>query len=159
MTLDQKLERFAERELTKHIGTAIIQNAQGGVLAFGRYYLSAGDQGMQVQDHAGELLAHFSNKKTALAWCVADRYNQLNLARRIKVLDAKRQLLANECAYNQHMQRRSVNGRFLDVLESKLSVTLSRLAGLDSELEKCINSAKYLQLKGFQNETARVFYH
>jgi len=27
---------------------------------------------------------------------------------------------------------------------------------VDRELEKCLNLAKYIQLKGFQNETART---
>ena len=45
---------------------------------------------------------------------------------------------------------------FQEIVETKIQPELDAVAGVRAELEKCINSAKYLQLRGFSNETART---
>jgi hypothetical protein len=51
---------------------------------------------------------------------------------------------------------RTRNEGFAEVVLTKLQPKVERLSWLNNELEKCLNSAKYLQLRGFQNETART---
>ena len=41
MNQDQKLERFAERELRKNIDKLIIEDDEGGLIAFGKYYVKS----------------------------------------------------------------------------------------------------------------------
>lgn len=159
MTLDQKLEQFAEREFVRCLDTAIIQDPSGGYMAFGAYYLAPRADGVHVWTMSDDHVGCFSTKRSALAWCAANKQNSLNLAIRIKNLDVKKQALINQLTYYRHLVHKLSTNSFRDTVESKLSALEAQYHGVVRELEKCLNSAKYLQIKGFQNETARVFYH
>ena len=91
MTREQKLERWAEREVRRNIHTMIVNDETGGYVAFGRYHLRPADQLFEVYTPGDNLIGVFSNKRTAISWCVADNHNQLRLAQSIKTLDTKKQ--------------------------------------------------------------------
>jgi hypothetical protein len=48
MTRDQKLERFAERELKRVYTELIIDDEHGGYVAFGRYHVTPQPAGFSV---------------------------------------------------------------------------------------------------------------
>jgi hypothetical protein len=54
------------------------------------------------------------------------------------------------------MADRSRNNGFSEVVLTKLQPKVQQHTLVDQELEKCLISAKYIQLRGFQNETART---
>jgi hypothetical protein len=43
---------------------------------------------------------------------------------------------------------------FYETVNTKIQPKQAVLDSVQAEIEKCINSAKYLQLRGFSNETA-----
>ena len=148
MTRDQKLERWAERELKRVYTEIIIDDEQGGYVAFGRYHLRPESGGFAVY-HSDDLVATFSSKRTAMSWCVADRLQQYRLAQNIRILDIKKQSLTADIHCRRGQAERSVKPEFREMVRTKLAPKIENLTLLNQELEKCLNSAKYLQLRGF----------
>jgi len=156
MTREQKLERWAEREVRRNWHTMIVNDNSGGYVAFGKYHLRPADQSVEVYTPGNDLAGTFSNKRTAISWCVADNHNQLSLAQSIKTLDTKKQTLSADIYCRRQMADRSRDNGFNEVVLTKLQPKVQQHALVDQELEKCLISAKYIQLRGFQNETART---
>ena len=148
MTRDQKLERWAERELRRVYTELIIDDEQGGYVAFGRYHLRPESSGFAVY-HSDDLVATFSSKRTAMSWCVADRLQQYRLAQNIRILDIKKQSLTADIHCRSGQAERSSRPEFKEMVRTKLAPKQAQLITLNHELEKGLNSAKYLQLRGF----------
>ena len=98
----------------------------------------------------------FANKRTAISWCVADHVNHLNLANQILNLDRKQQILHNDIHCRQSLGTRCRSEDFAEIVNTKMQPKVDQHRMVTSELEKCINSAKYIQIKGFNNETSRI---
>jgi hypothetical protein len=150
---NQKLERWAEKELVRNIKHLIIDDETGAYVAFGKYYLEPSNTGCSVSTWDRHIHT-FANRRTAISWCVADKYHQYNLANNILVLDSKRQQISADlhCRRSQAQHGRSED--FYETVNTKIQPKEILLDSVQIELEKCINSAKYLQLRGFSNETA-----
>jgi len=151
----QKLEQWAEREFRRNVNNIIFVDDQHGIIAFGRYHLHLDQAGCTIRMHDDTKLI-FSNKKTAMSWCVADKYQQYALANTIRILDQKRQLLLADVTHGRRQTIAARHSDFAETVEAKLSLKQLRLQAIDTELEKCIKTAKYFQIRGFSNETART---
>ena len=77
MNQEQKIERWAERELQRNIHTIIIDDEEGGYIVFGKYHITPESNRFIVNTWDKEI-HRFANKRTAISWCVADRVNHLN---------------------------------------------------------------------------------
>lgn len=154
MTQDQKLERWANREVPRHVDHMILEQ-DDQILAFGVYLLEMGKDGCAV--YIDQKLAYnFSNRRTAISWCTAHKLRQHQLQQEIIDLDTTKQQLTWAIAQTQTHIQRSQRTDFKDMVSIKLQPKQLRLRTVTSELEKCIKLAKYLQLKGFNNETLRT---
>ena len=152
MNHDQKLESFAER--SAHVLDNSIIPLDSGYLVFAKYNLQPNGNFYNVYLY-DDLVATFSSKRTAISWCIAERYRQHQLSFDIRVLDAKKSQLSADIYARQQMSNRSKREQFAEIVETKLEPKIRYLNTIKAELEKCVNSAKYLQLRGFSNETAR----
>lgn len=159
MKQQQKLEQWAEREVQRNLHNMIVDVDDGKYVVFGKYYLCPENQSVAVYSRGGDLISVFANKRTAISWCVADNKNLLNLAHNIKTLDRKKSTLAADIHCRRSMADRSRSQGFKEMVMTKLETKIAQCTALDQELEKCLNSAKYIQLRGFQNETARTSGH
>ena len=148
MTREQKLERWAQREVQRVLPEIIVEDDEGGLIAFGRYRL-INENGQQAVYCYDDFVDHFTDKKTAISWCVADRLNQVKLAQNIRILDNKRRLLSADIHSRSSRAQRSRNVEFREIVRTKIAPKIQSLSALNQELEKCLNSAKYLQQKGF----------
>jgi hypothetical protein len=154
MTRNQKLERWANQELPRHVDAMILEQ-DGQYLVWGEYLLEPSKHGCPVWIK-NQLVHVFANKRVAMSWCTASKYRQRRLADQIIELDITRHDLISEIQQRQTNIQRSQRPEFKDLVTVKLQPTQDKLASTVSELEKCINLAKYLQLKGFNNETLRT---
>jgi len=154
MNQEQKVERWAEKELRRNIDHLIINDGDG-LIVFGLYAIKQADQGWNVSDH-DRVIHQFQNKKTAISWCVADKYKKYQLASNILALDRKKQLLAADIHCRRVLGERSKTESFRETVEAKVQPKILQFNGISSELEKCINQTKYLQIRGFSNETERT---
>jgi hypothetical protein len=151
MNRQQKLEHFAERELKRNIKNLIVDDDEGGYAIFGNYHLKETERGFEVSNW--ETVIHvFGSKRAAVSWCVADKYRQYQLAFDILTLDRKKQLLGADIHCRRTLGERSRQESFYEIVNTKLANKLNAYDLVNSELEKCISRAKYLQLRGFSNE-------
>lgn len=155
MNKQYKLEAWAERELQRNISKLILDDDDGGYIVFGKYRISPRDSFYLVETWDREIHS-FSSKRNAMSWCIADHKNHIVLAARILNLDKKRQLLQNDVGCRMGIRERSRSQDFYETVLAKIQPKLDSINMLNQELEKCVNSAKYLQIKGFLNETART---
>jgi hypothetical protein len=155
MKQEQKLEQWAEREFRRNVNNIIFVDDDHGIIAFGKYHLHSNQAGCTISMYDDSQLT-FSNKKIAMSWCVADKYQQYALANTIRILDQKRQLLLADVTHSRRQTLTARNSNFVETVEAKLSLKQSQLQAIDTELEKCIKTAKYFQIRGFSNETART---
>jgi hypothetical protein len=98
----------------------------------------------------------FSSLKIAVSWCVADKRRQYTLLNDIERLDQQRMVMRNEINNSRKMIQQYRDPVLLDVVHAKMSDKQYRLRDVEDKLNKCANLAKYLQLRGFNNEIART---
>jgi hypothetical protein len=155
MNKEQKLEYWAEREIQRNLHRMIIDDTTGGYVIFGKYHMLPDAAGVEIQTWDKPIHC-FANKRTAISWCIADHVNHLNLANQILNLDKKQQILSNDINSRQRLQANSRTEDFAEIVNTKMQPKVDQHQMVTAELEKCINSAKYIQIRGFNNETARI---
>ena len=155
MTNQDKLENWARREFTREIGHLILTDSDGSLLVFGRYRIEQQPRQVQVYVNDDPVLT-FSDRRSALSWCVAQKHQRLDLARRISQLDQHKRLLSDDIDTRQRLAQRSHNQHYQDVVHHKLISRQQNRATVTDQLEKCLAQAKYIQIRGFTNETART---
>ena len=85
-----------------------------------------------------------------------DHKQQYNLANTIFVLDRKKQALAADIYCRKTLGERGRHESFYEIINMKLQPKIDQYNSVSNELEKCVNQAKYIQIRGFNNETART---
>jgi len=156
MNREQKLETWAEREIQRNLHRMIIDDGEGDFIVFGKYYMHPTNTGVEI--NTWDKPVHcFANKRTAISWCVADHVNHLNLANQILNLDRKQQILHNDIHCRHTLGNRGRTEDFAEIVNTKMQPKVDQHRMVSSELEKCIKLAKYIQIRGFNNETARIY--
>ena len=155
MTRDQKLQRWAEREIERNINHLILDDQDGCLLAFGEYSIVPCEDHVQVLRN-GELLGCFSSRRIALSWCVSQRKKLLQLSERIDHTDAAVRALRQDIRARRALAARIRDRQQARVIMDKLQQKQWYMHMLQNELEKCAERAKYLQLRGSTHETART---
>lgn len=155
MNQEEKIELFAEQEFRRNLHKLIVNEPNGNIIVFGRYQIVDEDQKFFVRMLSREEL-QFSSKRTALSWCIADFKNHLRLANNILNLDRKKQLLAADIYCRKTLANKSRSNDFNELVNTKIQNKIINYQSVKSELEKCLKLAKYMQIKGFNNETSRT---
>ena len=149
-----KLHDMVAQDLASLAPNTIIPDGRG-YLAFEIYSIQP-QKGLWHISKRGVAVGTMTSARTAVSWCVADKYHQHALSTDIQNLDQHKQYLENDI----HIRETLVRARRLpistDAAEAKISSRKRRLEQVDERLTKCVNVAKYWQLRGFNNETARA---
>ena len=153
MKASRKLAALAEKELPLLLNKVIIEDGKK-YRVFGKYTIHPIPSGFQVRQRDDEIGA-FSSTKSALAWCIADNLHHFNLARQIKELDQSVVRLRNDIYVRRELADRTA-GNTWENLINKTSARQEHTQVLEKELAKCINLAKYWQLRGNSDETKRT---
>ena len=153
MKASRKLAALAERELPRILNQVIIEDGEK-YRVFGKYTIHPITAGFQVRLR-DDAVCVFSGTKSALAWCIADNLNHLNLARQIKELDQSIVRLRNDIYVRRSLAERT-SGHTWENLINKTTARQEQSQVLEKELAKCINLAKYWQLRGNSDETKRT---
>jgi hypothetical protein len=155
MKLDQEFERMLRQELRDIMPNVIIPLDAGGYEVFGKYQILPQHPGYKVTCSATEV-GYFNNTRTAMGWCIADKYGSYNLARDLMILDNKLQCLNNDILSRANLADRSKCPEFRESVGTKLETKIIHKKLVENQLSKCVNLAKYLQQRGFTNETQRI---
>ena len=114
------------------------------------------------KDHTYSVTKHlrdarlFNSVRSAAAWCISDKLQQYETARTIAELDHQHQVIRQDVDTAQQLLSRITDWTKRDIVTAKLSHKQAQLIQLQNQLTKCVNLAKYWQIKGFiRDETAR----
>jgi hypothetical protein len=154
MKKSQKLSAWAEKEVPNHLDRMIIEE-NGIFFAFGRYVLKPSKGHCDVFD-LDEHVKTFSSKRVAISWCVAHRLNLVEMAQEISNLDHTQRLLAQDITVRRALSERTARTEKKQIIQDKIASKAALHQGATKRLDNLISRAKYLQLRGFQNETART---
>jgi hypothetical protein len=155
MNIDREFERAFRAEFKELLPNTIFQNENGAYSVFEKYLIEPAHPGYRVCCSATEV-GIFNTTKTALSWCIADKFQAYNTARNILELDIKLGVISADIAARTGIAERSNKWEFRDTIGTKLETKIIRKKQVENELAKCINWAKYIQQRGFNNETART---
>lgn len=152
--LQARLEQLAQEglDLVKH---NMIWQEAGRYHVFGEYEIAATKQGCELICSRRDP-QRFSGVKSALAWCIAHKYQRHDVAQEIVELDQRRQRDTADLEVRGQLARRHTNADRRETVMLKIEQRRQQLAVTEMRLDKCINLAKYWQIRGFNNETART---
>ena len=154
MIKDYEVERLVQAEFKQMLPALIWQNEDGEYEAFGHYRIVPQNPGYRVyidEDEQG----FFNSTRTAISWCVADKYKRYNLARELLTYDNMLAHISNDIFVRAGVANKTKDPNVRESIEMKLEPKIIQKKELESQLTKCVNWAKYLQQKGFENETSR----
>ena len=155
MTHAQEFERLLHKEFRDVMPNTIWKNDNGVYSVFGHYQIVPEKVGYRVFCAATDV-GLFQTTKTALSWCIADKYKAYNLARELLTIDTKLNGLVHDINTRAALAERSKNFEFRDSVGTKLETKIIHKKQLENQLAKKVNWAKYIQQQGFNNETART---
>ena len=120
-------------------------------LLVGRYkMMPVGKDCWRVLDNNGELVHDFSRKLSAVFYCLTTQINKLNLARAILTADTSVGRLELDQDYYAHTMKTSLKKQDYfkaDLAKLRYINAQQQLKFANQELEKTINTAKYLKVQ------------
>jgi hypothetical protein len=154
MKTDQEFERMFRQEF-KNVAPNLIWRSEDGYEVFDHYRIEPKLPGYQVFCGLSEV-GTFSSTRTALSWCIADKNHGYNTAREILRTDNKLTALKNDINTRAAIGDRSRDPNLREIILTKLESKIIQKKMLENQLNKYVNWAKYIQQRGFHNETART---
>jgi hypothetical protein len=151
----KEFERALQQEFKDLLPNTIFKDDDGSYSVFGKYRIESANPGYRLYCSATEV-GIFNSTKSALSWCIADKNQAYNTARDILELDIKLGAMTRDIAVRTTIAEHSNRWEFRDNVGTKLETKIIRKKQVENELAKCVNWAKYIQQRGFNNETARI---
>jgi len=153
--MTSEIERVFRQEFRDLMPNVIWQNDDGVYEVFGRYRIQPEATGFRVFCSATDV-GIFSNTKTALSWCIADKNCSYNTARELLETDRKLSTITSDIATRAAMGDRSRDPVLRETILTKLESKIIHKKHLENQLSKYVGWAKYVQQRGFEDETART---
>ena len=155
MIPDKDFDRMFRQEFRDIIPNTILQIDKGFYQVFGHYVIKAERPGDRVFCSESDI-GVFSSTRTALSWCIADKNKSYNTARELLTTDNKLTALTHDINTRAAIGDRSKNPALRELILTKLETKIIQKKLLENQLTKCVNWAKYIQQRGFDNETQRT---
>lgn len=151
-----KVESWVQKEFQQMSSFLLWKNERGEYEVFGRYKIIPVKNGFKVHSNNDDEQGFFSSTRTAISWCIADKYNKIDLADQLLLLDNRLNNISNDIFVRLGTAHKSQNADTKENIETKLETKILHKKELEYQLDKCVDWAKYLQKKGFENETSRA---
>jgi len=155
MFSEREIERMFRREFSELMPNVIWETDDGVYEVFGRYRIHPESHGFRVFCSATDV-GVFSNTKTALSWCIADKNCSYNTARKLLETDCKLSAITSDIATRAAIGDRSRDPVLREIILTKLESKIIHKKHLENQLSKYVSWAKYVQQRGFEDETART---
>ena len=154
-----KIDKEISREILKEFPTlehnSIWKNSDGDYTVFGKYSIVKENTGYRVHCSLTDVGVFYSTK-SALSWCIADKFKQYNVARDLMQLDSNLHHLTVDISTRAAIGDSTKNTEQREIILTKLENKILKKKEIENRLAKCVNWAKYYQQRGFDNETARI---
>jgi len=151
----EKIEQLFRLELGSQISDIIWQSSNGVYEVFNRYQIIRGKPTCRVLCQ-GKEIGVFTGTRTALSWCIATKYNNHRLAHEILTMDTKLTSLIDDIKTRANLADTSKDVKFREIVETKLETKIIHKKQLETQLNKCVDWAKYCQQRGINNEIVRT---
>ena len=148
-----RLENMVAMDIKELAKNAILPDG-AGYNVFEVYGIQPAD-GLWTVTRRGIEIAEMTSLKSALSWCIADKLHQTRLGTDILLLDQQCHLTQTDILVRSALQKKIRDRDHKEAVGMKIYTRQLRLKSLSKRLEICVNQAKYLQIQGFNNETAR----
>jgi hypothetical protein len=155
MKLEKEFDRMFRQEFSDLAAKMIWQNDDGDFEVFDHYIIVPENKSFRVFCSASDI-GLFMTTRSALSWCIADKCKQYNLAREIQETDRKLEHITNDISVRAGAGDRSKQPQFRETILTKLESKIIKKKQLETQLNKCVNFAKYTQQKEYNNETVRT---
>lgn len=152
---DNKINRAAFDEFPGLLSNSLWENSSGNYTAFGQYSIVKEKIGYRVHCSLTDIGVFYSTR-SALSWCIADKFKKYNLARDLIQLDNNLYHITVDIAVRAAIGNRVKDADAYEIILTKLETKILKKKEIENRLVKCVNSAKYYQQQGFDNETARI---
>ena len=150
-----KLESIVKSDMPLAEQNTIVRDKNGQYDVFGLYQIQANKHGALVTRNT-ETVKQFGSVKSAVSWCIAEKYKQYNLARDIERSDNDVVRIWNDVSFSQTSIAKTKDFDAYIISQNKLENKKTHLSQAQQRLEKCVNLAKYFQIRGFNDELART---
>jgi len=147
------LNKITENHLFNNPNSVL--KAGDTIQAFGAYTIRKEKNSYSISKNR-VFITEISTAKNSLAWCIADKYNLKHVREQISQLDKTFNYKQAEIEFLKHVINSNVEMSRKLIIEDKLQTLLIKTNLIKKQLNKCIDRAKYCQLKGFENETSRL---
>jgi hypothetical protein len=150
----KKLQDIVSADLPELERNSIIRDGKD-TLVFGRYRIIPQNGMFQVLRRS-DAIGEFSSTRLALSWCIADKYQKFSLANDIIRFSRQQNFLTADLRVRSTLSKNIRHPQWRENVEIKLQNKKYQLQHIEFQLDKCVSLAKYWQLRGFNNETART---
>jgi hypothetical protein len=150
-----KIDKAFLKEFPTLEHNSIWKNSEGNYTVFGRYSLVKEAAGFRVHCSLSDI-GIFHSSRSALSWCIADKFKQYNIANELIQLDNNLHHLTIDINTRAAIGERVKNAEQREIILTKLESKILKKKEIENRLSKYINQAKYYQQRGFDNETART---
>jgi hypothetical protein len=155
MKITQEFGRMMRQEFPATVANLIYCNDDGSYQVFDHYRIANEKSGYRVYCSATDV-GIFGTTRSAMSWCIADKHKLYTLSRNILELDTKLRSLTSDIGTRAGIADASREPQFRETISTKLETKIIRKKQVEAELTKCVNWAKYIQHRGFNNETIRT---
>jgi hypothetical protein len=155
MIPQQEFERLFREDFATIAPNSIWKNTAGEYEVFGRYRIAKESVGYRVYCSLSDVGVLHSSR-SALSWCIADKFCHYNTARELLQLDNNLHYLTIDIATRSAIANNNKTADQHEIILTKLENKILQKQEIENRLAVCINWAKYYQQRGFDNETARI---
>jgi len=155
MISDKQFDHLFKSEFAAVQANSIWKNEAGEYEVFGRYRIVKENTSYRVFCSLTDA-GLFHSTRSALSWCIADKFEHYNTAREILDLDNNLHFLTVDINARATIGDRTKNADLHEIILTKLESKIILKKEIENRLANCVNWAKYYQQRGFDNETARI---
>ncbi len=139
---------WTQSEATRLFNKQLVIAETNNGYKVGKYDIKNAGSSWAVYDQWGSLVSYFTSKKTAVTWCLLYQTGKLTASQNLLKEDNLVNKLAQDITcYTFRRQKAVKRGDYFkaDLCEARLTNITARLSRAKDDLEKTLNSTKYLK--------------
>ena len=118
---------------------------------YDRFIMVSQDESWIVTSKRIDMTLEFHSAKSALAWCLAYMVQNYELANQLHLLDHRLIQKQMDINFLIHRLKTKIPLDDMEIVQHKLTEDIARRQNFKRQLEKCVQTAKYIKIKGSSN--------
>lgn len=152
-----KLRNIVHRTHEKLQDKVLIKKGNG-YQAYSEYNITQKEEFWIVTHEYTDSPKVFNLAKSALSWCIAHKTGQYELAQHIDFLDRRLAAKQADIEILTHLLKQPIEDSEIKfIMQCKLSEDIHRRQSYKQQLAKCVNSTKYIKIKGSSDNELKRF--